>query len=100
MWLCVVLLKRISGIFLWGQTAETLLEGFKGLNAQISVNILTMWHNVYQNHTFCILKKKVARTFPAEGLVSKFSLGELGRAIHRVSFCLRLKAVDPCRFAM
>ena len=68
------------------------------------------WHNNARNcRTFCqiichyhtvTVPKTVAMTFPADGVTLNFLRGLGGRtgvfSDHTVSFCLRIKVMDPC----
>ena len=70
-WLCIVLKEGFSNIFMGLNSTETFLQGSKSVNVQIRVIGFTTWHNIYQNHPFCI-PKTVAMTFPAKGVALNF----------------------------
>lgn len=96
-WLYFFMLKEdFSNIFARLNYLETLLQGFKCVIVQICVNGFTTWHNMYQNHPFCIPNNS------GHDLCWRGSLKILPRSswmipFHWMSFYLPFEVMTPCK---
>jgi hypothetical protein len=74
-----MLKEDFSNIFVRFDSLGKLVQGFKSSDAQIWVNSLTTWHNIYQSESPLPHPKNIGRDFSAEVVaLTSFFWGEGG----------------------
>ena len=91
---CDVVLEVFRTIFARANSPKRLLQHFKSLNVHIIVNGLITWH-IYWNHPFFIPPLQIVACWSGSLKLLLPSRSWM-IAVYWMSFCLRLKMMDPC----